>query len=242
MRTASLRAVGDGCLVCMQRRSQRQEEEAAGQPAGGGGGFVTVCLGATAPLLMRSCDIRKSCTNTSLAGGYRRFGGTSYLPSSGNRNYFLKDIKNVSLRVFWLQESTECNPFWSRDYYRTCICNSCNGSRAAGGKDDRSLQFNAGVTNVWSYISIPLHVFIAWFLIRYESRKKHIVCLRQWSLKCLAVPLGAVESPRGEALEVVPSGGVFLLFTIEAISRQTLGNWYHFIKPIHRIKNLLTVK
>jgi hypothetical protein len=30
-------------------------------------------------------------------------------------------------------------------------------------------------------------------------------------------------------------------FTIEVTLDQTLGNWYHF-KPIHRIKNLLTVK
>jgi hypothetical protein len=32
------------------------------------------------------------------------------------------------------------------------------------------------------------------------------------------------------------------LFAIEESSDQTLGNWYHFIKPIQRIKNLLTVK
>jgi hypothetical protein len=32
------------------------------------------------------------------------------------------------------------------------------------------------------------------------------------------------------------------LFTIEATLDQTLGNWFHFIKPTHRIKNLLTVK
>jgi hypothetical protein len=41
------------------------------------------------------------------------------------------------------------------------------------------------------------------------------------------VPWGAVGLPRG-ALEVGPS---------ERVVR-----WYHFIKPIHRIKNLLTVK
>jgi hypothetical protein len=32
------------------------------------------------------------------------------------------------------------------------------------------------------------------------------------------------------------------LFTTEVTSDQALGNWYHFIKPIHCIKNLLTVK
>jgi hypothetical protein len=35
---------------------------------------------------------------------------------------------------------------------------------------------------------------------------------------------------------------VVLLFTIEVTLDQTLGNWCHFIKPNHRIKNLLTVK
>jgi hypothetical protein len=32
------------------------------------------------------------------------------------------------------------------------------------------------------------------------------------------------------------------LFTTEVGLDQTLGNWYHFIKPIHRIKNLVRVK
>jgi hypothetical protein len=44
------------------------------------------------------------------------------------------------------------------------------------------------------------------------------------------------------ALEMGLSDRVVGLFTIEVTSHQTLGNWYHFIKPIHRIKNLLTVK
>jgi hypothetical protein len=53
--------------------------------------------------------------------------------------------------------------------------------------------------------------------------------------------------PRGTlrgkgALEVGPSERVVRLFTTEVILGRTLGNWYHFIKPIHRIKNLLTVK
>jgi hypothetical protein len=41
---------------------------------------------------------------------------------------------------------------------------------------------------------------------------------------------------------VSPSGRVFRLLTIEVTLYQTLGNWYHFIEPILRIKNLLTVK
>jgi hypothetical protein len=32
------------------------------------------------------------------------------------------------------------------------------------------------------------------------------------------------------------------LFMTEVTLDQTLGNWYHFIKPIHHSKNLLTVK
>jgi hypothetical protein len=32
------------------------------------------------------------------------------------------------------------------------------------------------------------------------------------------------------------------LFTIEVTLEQKLGNWYHFIKRTHRIKNLLTAK
>jgi hypothetical protein len=35
---------------------------------------------------------------------------------------------------------------------------------------------------------------------------------------------------------------VVRLCTIEVTLDYTVGNWYHFIKPIHRIKNLLTVK
>jgi hypothetical protein len=31
-------------------------------------------------------------------------------------------------------------------------------------------------------------------------------------------------------------------FTIEVALDQTLGNWYHFMKPIHRINNLLIVR
>jgi hypothetical protein len=60
-------------------------------------------------------------------------------------------------------------------------------------------------------------------------------------------PWGAVGLPKGAlrdrgALEVGPSEPVVRLFTTEVTLDQTMGNWYHFIKPIHRIKNLLTVK
>jgi hypothetical protein len=41
---------------------------------------------------------------------------------------------------------------------------------------------------------------------------------------------------------VGPSERVVRLFTIEVTLYKTLGNWYHFIKPIRRIKNVPTVK
>jgi hypothetical protein len=44
------------------------------------------------------------------------------------------------------------------------------------------------------------------------------------------------------ALDVGPSERIVHLFMIEMTLDQTFGNWCHFIKPIHRIKNLLTVK
>jgi hypothetical protein len=51
---------------------------------------------------------------------------------------------------------------------------------------------------------------------------------------------------RGKGAAGGAGGGPFecvvRLFLIEGSLDQTLGNWYHFIKPIHRIKNLLTVK
>jgi hypothetical protein len=59
-------------------------------------------------------------------------------------------------------------------------------------------------------------------------------------------PWGAVELHRGicgkgrkEAPEVGPSERVAPVFTIEQTPDQT---WCHFIKPTHRIKNLLRVK
>jgi hypothetical protein len=44
------------------------------------------------------------------------------------------------------------------------------------------------------------------------------------------------------ALEMGLSEHVVHLFTIEVTFEETLGNWYHVIKPIHGIQNLLTVK
>jgi hypothetical protein len=54
------------------------------------------------------------------------------------------------------------------------------------------------------------------------------------NLDCTA-PWGALRSK-------VTAGGRWRLFTIEATLDETFGNWYHFIKPTHRIRNLLTVK
>jgi hypothetical protein len=54
-------------------------------------------------------------------------------------------------------------------------------------------------------------------------------------------PLGSLWDYLGGA-GVGPSKRFVCLFTIGVTSDQTLGNWSHFIKPIHRIKNLLTVK
>jgi hypothetical protein len=51
----------------------------------------------------------------------------------------------------------------------------------------------------------------------------------------------AAEGGRG-ALDFDSSERVAPIFTIEVTLEQTLGNWYHLIKTIHRIKNLLTVK
>jgi hypothetical protein len=54
---------------------------------------------------------------------------------------------------------------------------------------------------------------------------------------------GWQDAHRGEEeLDLGPSDRVVLLFTKEVTLYETLGNCYHFIKPIHRIKNLLSVK
>jgi hypothetical protein len=71
--------------------------------------------------------------------------------------------------------------------------------------------------------------------------------LYQWFPKWAVVPPGGGEITYGGAkgqgaLKAGPSERGVLLFTIEVTLNQTLGNWYHFMKPIHRIKHLLTVK
>jgi hypothetical protein len=54
---------------------------------------------------------------------------------------------------------------------------------------------------------------------------------------------GAKREGGGQGtLGVDPSERVVRLFTTEVTLNQTLGNWYYFIKPIHCIKNLLTVE
>jgi hypothetical protein len=50
------------------------------------------------------------------------------------------------------------------------------------------------------------------------------------------------EGGRKGVLTMGPSERVFRLFMTEVTLDRTLENWYHFIKPMHRIKNLLTVK
>jgi hypothetical protein len=40
----------------------------------------------------------------------------------------------------------------------------------------------------------------------------------------------------------VDSERVVLLFAIAVTLDQTLGSWYHFTKPIHRFKSVLTAK
>jgi hypothetical protein len=47
---------------------------------------------------------------------------------------------------------------------------------------------------------------------------------------------------RAEGARLGPSERTVRLFSIEVTLDQTLGNWYHLMKPIHCIKNLLTVK
>jgi hypothetical protein len=47
---------------------------------------------------------------------------------------------------------------------------------------------------------------------------------------------------RQETLEMGSSERIIRLLSPEVSLDQIMGNWYHFFKPIHRIKNLLTVK
>jgi hypothetical protein len=65
---------------------------------------------------------------------------------------------------------------------------------------------------------------------------------KQWFQNGLYCPIRALRY-KGAAggSGVAPSEHV-LLFTTEVTLDQTLGNWYQFIKPIHRIKNLLILQ
>jgi hypothetical protein len=73
-----------------------------------------------------------------------------------------------------------------------------------------------------------------------SSRIHHHPTSRRDRTGGCTAPWGAVGLHSG-ALQVGPQERVVRLFTIEVTLERTLWNWYHFIKPIHRIKNLLTV-
>jgi hypothetical protein len=82
-----------------------------------------------------------------------------------------------------------------------------------------------------------------------NSEKPNALTVMQWKgkvglllvlLKAVVLRVGCT-APWG-ALEVGSSEHIVHLFTVEMTLDQTLGNWYHFIKPIHHMKNLPTVK
>jgi hypothetical protein len=47
---------------------------------------------------------------------------------------------------------------------------------------DHTSPFNAKVNNVWSYTSIPLDVFMAWYLIKYRYFRyiNRVACTILW--------------------------------------------------------------
>jgi hypothetical protein len=53
---------------------------------------------------------------------------------------------------------------------------------------------------------------------------------------------GEEEALRGKGVAVGSFQLALQLFTIEVTLDKTVENWYQFMKPIHCIKNLLTVK
>jgi hypothetical protein len=55
-------------------------------------------------------------------------------------------------------------------------------------------------------------------------------------------PKGTASLLRGALQIPNPPENVVHLITIEVASVQTLGHWYHFMKNIRCIKNVLTVK
>jgi hypothetical protein len=65
-------------------------------------------------------------------------------------------------------------------------------------------------------------------------------CTALWG--AMGLPKGALKGKgRQGVLEVGPSNRIVRLFMIEVTLDQTLGNWYHFIKPIRRVNYLLIV-
>jgi hypothetical protein len=60
------------------------------------------------------------------------------------------------------------------------------------------------------------------------------------ALRCKGAAVGVRVGQGGAG--VGPSEHVVRLFTVEVTLDHTLGNWYQFIKPIHRIKNLQILK
>jgi hypothetical protein len=58
----------------------------------------------------------------------------------------------------------------------------------------------------------------------------------------MGLPKGALkEKGRQGVLEVGNSNRIVRLFVVAMTLDQILGNWYRFIKPAHRIKNLVIV-
>jgi hypothetical protein len=93
-------------------------------------------------------------------------------------------------------------------------------------QSEKGTQFNY-------FIILPFYYF--------RALVTKVGCTTPWGL--VGLPRGALSGKRvAGGLEVGPSVHIVHLLTIEVTSDETVGNWYHFIKPIHCIKNLLTVK
>jgi hypothetical protein len=60
----------------------------------------------------------------------------------------------------------------------------------------------------------------------------------------VGLPTGGVKSQRGNrgSWRWAPPSALFAYLRLKRLQTRQLGNWYHFLKPIHRIKNLQTVK
>jgi hypothetical protein len=74
----------------------------------------------------------------------------------------------------------------------------------------------------------------------YISVVPKLGCTAPWG--AMGLPKAALKGKgRRGVLEVGTSNRIIRLFVIEVALDQILGNWYHFIKPTHRINNLLIV-